>query len=139
MHTHRMSVRFGDTDPAGLVYYPNLFHYFHIAMEEFFKHKCDSPYQELITTERVGFPTIKVEAEFYKPLVYGDDIEITVTVAALGNSSVTLDYRVLRLRDATLCAQSKQVHVAMDLDSRRPLTIPDFLRKAFSEKLEQLE
>ncbi|MCA1633568.1 MAG: hypothetical protein LC802_07595 [Acidobacteria bacterium] len=30
----RITVRFGDTDPAGLVYYPNIFHYFHIALEE---------------------------------------------------------------------------------------------------------
>jgi len=32
----RITVRFGDTDPAGLVYYRNIFHYFHIALEEFF-------------------------------------------------------------------------------------------------------
>lgn len=32
----RITVRFGDADPAGLVYYPVLFHYCHAAMEEFF-------------------------------------------------------------------------------------------------------
>ena len=44
----RITVRFGDTDPAGLVYYPNIFHYFHIAMEEFFADRCGISYQKLM-------------------------------------------------------------------------------------------
>ena len=41
----RITVRFGDADPAGLVYYPTFFHYFHIAMEEFFAARCGISYQ----------------------------------------------------------------------------------------------
>jgi len=130
-----MLVRFGDTDPAGLVYYPNLFHYFHIAMEEFFRQRCGLPYHELIASQRIGFPTVNVITEFNHPLVYGDEIEIEVTVAAVGNSSVTLEYRVLRELDGAVCAHSRQTHVTINLDSRRPLAIPESLRKVFYEEL----
>ncbi|MBC7911107.1 MAG: acyl-CoA thioesterase, partial [Pyrinomonadaceae bacterium] len=40
----RIRVRFGDADPAGLVYYPVIFHYFHIALEEFFAACCGITY-----------------------------------------------------------------------------------------------
>lgn len=45
----RMKIRFGDTDPAGLVYYPNIFHYFHIAMEEYFSAHCGISYAPRVT------------------------------------------------------------------------------------------
>ena len=33
----RVKVRFGDIDRAGIAYYPNLYHYCHIAFEDFFE------------------------------------------------------------------------------------------------------
>ena len=57
-----ITVRFGDCDPAGLVYYPVLFHYCHAAMEEFFAARCGKPYARLTQEERLGFPTVNVRA-----------------------------------------------------------------------------
>ena len=68
----RIRVRFGDCDPAGLVYYPVIFHYCHVAMEEFFAARCGTAYDRLMRDERVGFATVNVRAEFFAPLVYGD-------------------------------------------------------------------
>jgi len=50
--TARINVRFGDCDPAGLVYYPALFHYCHAAMEEFFSARCGISYARLVVDER---------------------------------------------------------------------------------------
>ena len=65
----RIVVRFGETDPAGLVYYPRLFHYCHVAFEEFFAARTGRTYAELLARERLGFPTVNAQAEFFAPLV----------------------------------------------------------------------
>ncbi len=116
----RIKIRFGDTDPAGLVYYPNIFHYFHIAMEEFFSTQCGVGYDQLLAAERIGFPTVNIQTEFRAPILYGDEIDIEVFVSRPGRTSAIFEYRVTRVSDGQLCAQSTQVHVAMNLDTRRP-------------------
>jgi 4-hydroxybenzoyl-CoA thioesterase len=129
----RITVRFGDTDPAGLVYYPNIFHYFHVALEEFFGARCRVSYRRLMADERIGFPTVKTETEFFAPLVYGDEADVEIYVSHTGNSSATFEYAVRRAGDRTLCARSTQVHVAMNLDTRRPVPIPEKYRLAFAQ------
>jgi 4-hydroxybenzoyl-CoA thioesterase len=129
----RIKVRFGDADPAGLVYFVNIFHYFHVAMEEFFGARCGISYQELMASERIGFPTVNVQAEFFTPLVYGDEAEVEVYVSRVGDSSATFEYSVRRTSDAVLCARATLVQVAMNLDERRAVTVPDKYRQAFAE------
>ncbi|HEV2915854.1 MAG TPA: thioesterase family protein [Pyrinomonadaceae bacterium] len=128
----RITVRFGDADPAGLVYYANIFHYFHIAMEEFFAARCGTSYQRLMAEERIGFPTVNVRAEFFAPLVYGDEAEVEVYVSRVGESSATFEYSVRRVVDDKLCARASNVQVAMNLDERRAVTVPDKYRRAFA-------
>ena len=125
----RIKVRFADCDPAGLVYYPVIFHYCHVAMEEFFAVHCGISYAKLMADERIGFPTVNVQAEFFVPLVYGDEAEVEMSIKSVGRSSVTFEYSVRRASDDTLCARSTQVHVAMNLDTRRTVQIPDKYRE----------
>lgn len=127
----RIRIRFGDVDPAGLVYYPNIFHYFHVAMEEFFANQCGCPYAELLANERIGFPTVNIQTEFHAPIVYGDEIDVEVFVSRPGRTSAIFEYSVKRVSDGLLCVQSTQVHVAMNLDTRRPVPLPERLRAAF--------
>ena len=129
----RITVRFGDADPAGLVYYPVLFHYFHVAMEEFFAARCGATYARLVAEERVGFPTVNVRAEFFAPVVYGDELDVEVAVARVGRSSVTFVYSASRAADGRLCARSEQVQAAMNLDTRRAVPVPEGLRRAFAD------
>ena len=129
----RIKVRFGDADPAGLVYFVNLFHYYHVAMEEFFAARCGISYQELMADERLGFPTVNVQAEFFSPLVYGDEAEVEVYVSRVGESSATFEYSLRRVSDGVLCARATNVQVAMNLDERRAVPIPDKYRLAFTE------
>jgi 4-hydroxybenzoyl-CoA thioesterase len=128
----RIKVRFGDCDPAGLVYYPVIFHYCHVAMEEFFAERCGIPYHRLMADERLGFPTVNTQAEFFVPLVYGDEAEVEVAVSRVGQSSVTFEYSIRRTQDGVLCARSTNVHVSMNLDTRRAVSIPERYRLLFA-------
>jgi 4-hydroxybenzoyl-CoA thioesterase len=132
----RITVRFADADAAGLVYYPVVFHYFHVAMEEFFAARCGTSYARLMNEQRIGFPTVNVEAEFLAPILYGDEIDIEVSVWRVGTSSVTFGYAARRASDNLICARSTQVQVAMNLDTRRPVPVPATLRRAFEESVD---
>jgi 4-hydroxybenzoyl-CoA thioesterase len=127
----RTHVRFGDCDPAGLVYYPVLFHYCHAAMEEFFAARCGVSYARLMSGRRIGFPTVNVRAEFFAPFVYGDEASVEVWASTVGRTSVTFEYRLRRASDGELCASATHVQVSMDLDARRAVPVPADLRRAF--------
>lgn len=129
----RITVRFGDVDPAGLVYYPVLLHYCHTAMEEFFAARCSTSYARLVSEERIGFPTVNVRAEFFAPFVYGDEVDVEVWVSRVGRSSATFEYRLLHASDAAPRASATIVQVATALDGLRPVTIPEKLRLAFEQ------
>ncbi len=126
-----IKVRFGDIDHAGILYYPRFFHYFHIAFEEFFEHQVGVSYDRILDQDRIGFPTVKLETEFQKPLSYGDVLEVAMEVRHLGNTSVTFGFTVYRAGTAEVCARSRQTVVCVDMDTFRPTPIPVRCRDAF--------
>jgi YbgC/YbaW family acyl-CoA thioester hydrolase len=127
-----ITVRFADCDPVGFVYYPRVLHYCHVCMEEFFAQRCGITYQKLLDDERIGFATVKIEAEYFVPLLYGDTVEVDLEVTDLGRSSARFNYSIKRANDAVLCAQSSQIQVAMDIDKRKAIPLPEKYRVAFS-------
>lgn len=129
----QITINFGDTDPAGLVYFPNIFHYCHIAMERFFEEVCGISYSKLTGERQLGFPTAKIDAEFTTPLRYGDVIDIAITVSEIGNKSLSLGYKVKNL-EGVVCADVSQVVVAMDLSSHASIAIPDSIRQSLSSQ-----
>ena len=127
-----ITVRFADCDPVGFVYYPRVLHYCHVCMEEFFAERCGITYQKLLDDERIGFATVKIEAEYFVPLLYGDTVEVDLEVTDLGRSSARFNYSIKRVNDSVLCAQSSQIQVAMDIDKRKAIPLPEKYRVAFS-------
>ena len=127
-----ITVRFADCDPVGFVYYPRVLHYCHVCMEEFFAERCGITYQKLLDDERIGFATVKIEAEYFVPLLYGDTVEVDLEVTDLGRSSARFNYSLKRANDSVLCAQSSQIQVAMDIDKRIAIPLPEKYRVAFS-------
>ena len=51
-------VRFGHVDPAGIVYFPRIYDYFHEAFEELFDVHVGVKYYEMLLEDRIGFPLV---------------------------------------------------------------------------------
>ena len=132
MFSTQLTVNFGDTDPASLVYFPNIFHYCHITMERFFEQQCGVAYSNLISEHRLGFPTVQIQAEFKNVMKYGDVIDVEMRVTKVGNKSLSFSYALVR--QGIVCAEVSQVVVAMDLDSHRSVEIPESLREALQKQ-----
>lgn len=131
MFSTDITVRFGDCDPAGIVYYPVFFHYYHIALEEFFARRCGITYHDLRENERLGFPTVKSEAEFFAPLTDGDKFTVEMDIQRVGRSSVVFVYRIVR--GGQVCARNTNINVCMDMDAMRGAPIPEKYRRVFEE------
>ncbi len=120
-------IRFGDIDAAGIAYYPKIVDYFHLALEEFFAAEVGLPYAEVITEQRIGFPTVHLQVDFQRPLSYGDEVDILVSVERCGESSVTWSY-VIELDGAT-CVLASVTTVTVNLDNLRPVDTPEAIRE----------
>jgi len=92
-HT-RLKVRFGDVDRAGIAYYPRIFDLFHVAFEEFWEGFVGLPYAKVVTEEHVGFPTVRAQAHFRRPLRFGDDLDAAVFLSRVGETSAVFEYRI---------------------------------------------
>ena len=128
----RLSVRFGDIDRAGIVYYPRFLHYFHVAMEEFFRERLGRNYAEVLDSG-FGLPTVHIETDFRKPLRYGDRIDVEVAVVSVGEHSMTWRYRVIREHDGELAAEAKIGTAGLDLEAYEKRRIPEWLREAVAD------
>lgn len=122
-------VRFGDIDEAGIVYYPRLVNYFHVAMEEFFGAVLETDYPSFLSEHRLGLPAAHLEVDFLRPLRYGDHIQVEVGIEKVGNTSVTWRYRIFRPAEDQPAAQARIVTVNVDMDSFEKQPVPDWLRQ----------
>ena len=131
----RIPVRFGDVDYAKIVYYPRHLHFCHVAMEELFAEVIGVPYHEAVGKEKVGYPTIRVEAEYRHPVGFGETVEMAITIEHLGTKSVHFRYEGRRASDGELAFVVRNVQVAVDMDAWQSVAIPTHHREGFERIL----
>jgi 4-hydroxybenzoyl-CoA thioesterase len=124
-----LTVRFGDVDPAGIVYYPRLLHFCHVAMEDFFGAVLGRRYADVIGQERLGYPAIRLEVDFRRPVRYGDEVEIEVEIVELGTTAITWRFAIFHRDAATPACEVRTVTVGVDLDSFAKRPVPEWIRQ----------
>ncbi len=129
--THERPIRFADEDHAQIVYYPRFFHFFHEAFEEMFA-AHGIPYRQCLD-ENVGWPAVHAEADYKRPVRFGDRLRIVVSVARLGETSATFTYEGTRAGDTEPAVVGKIVVACLDMASMRPQPIPDRYRALFEK------
>lgn len=128
-------VRFGHADPAGIVYYPRFFEWFHDVYEDMFEAVVGVPYAELLEKSRVGYPAVQVACEFLSPARFGELVAVEVFLSRLSERSATFEYRVKR--EGKLLATASVKVAGMDMDRHGPTKLPDDVRAAFLPYVEE--
>jgi 4-hydroxybenzoyl-CoA thioesterase len=121
-------VRFGDLDPAGVAYYPNLVHYLHVAMEDFFSGGLGRRYPDVIASG-IGFPTVKLEIEYDAPVRFGNTVNVSVAIEHVGRTSLRVRYEG-QVEGRTVF-RARNVLVCVDMKAFTPVPIPAELRAGF--------
>ncbi|MGO4390096.1 acyl-CoA thioesterase [Variovorax sp. M-6] len=121
-------IRFSDCDPAGIVFYPQYFVMFNGLVEDWVD-ALGIGYQRLIVQQRIGLPTVRLEADFRAVSRFGDRVTLALAVERLGTRSLTLALQCVDMA-GELRMQMRQVLVTTSLESHRALEIPTALREA---------
>ncbi len=115
-------VWFSDTDAQGVVYYGRYLPYFDHARTEYHRHvarfRCDG----------AEFVMRALDVEYVAPARFDDLLELFVRIRRIGTSSVTYECAAYRLPDDLEMVTATQTLVLVDLESRRPIRVPDELR-----------
>lgn len=118
-----LSVRFPDVDAAGIVYFAKAFDYAHLAWEELLA-AGGLPLHEAIPGRSWILPLIHAEADYRRPMRFGERLRVEASLADVGGSTVTLRYAV-RGAEGELRATVTLVHCAVDKTSARRIPLPD--------------
>jgi len=109
-------VRFRDCDAMGHVNHAVYFTYFEQCRLTCWRERTGSahPYTRVIIA--------RAECDYRSQAVFGDELEVRMTVGEIGRSSFVLRYRIEQVRDGRLVAEGVTVMVAFDYE--RGVSVP---------------
>lgn len=135
MFIARNKVRMHDTDMAGLLYFARQFRFTHDALEDFVESEgfC---FDHVIHVENFAFVIVHCQANYFKPIKVGDDLEVHVAIDNIGNTSFRVDYQIYRTDDM-LIGSAQTTHVTLNRISRKKLPIPPKFKQMLEKHLKQ--
>lgn len=134
--SHELRVRFQDVDAASIVFFARILDYCHDAYVAFLA-DAGCPLDASLRESRWMAPLVHAEADFIRPLRFGDRVLVRLVAARVRESRYTVGYRLERpsdLADDALTsgqvageavAVGQTVHVVVDPKSfaRAPLPV----------------
>jgi 1,4-dihydroxy-2-naphthoyl-CoA hydrolase len=124
------TVRFGDTDAAGVMHFHQLLRWCHEAYEESLERfglQAAEIFPSPAHTPAVALPIVHCEADYLAPLVVGDPLAIQLEPRRLDPGGFELSYRFQRGNPSTgsPVAQGLTRHLAIEAASRRRCALPE--------------
>lgn len=124
----RHRVTFGETDAAGVVFYPNYLRWFDQGTHELFR-SLDLPLGTILGTMGLAFPIVSVQADFRTPLHYDDTIEVRSAVGGLTARTLKVVHQVTRSGEETCSGWEVRGCVATENGTFVPRPIPEEMRR----------
>lgn len=129
IHTHGRAVAFQDVDAAGIVFYARVFDYFHDAYVDLLRDR-GAPLEAALRDGAWVAPLTRAEAEYLRPLRFGDEIDVVIAAIDLAETEYTVDYRIEH--QGRVAAVGRTRHVSVDPGTFRRAAVPELLRRALS-------
>lgn len=127
LHTSRRVVRFQEVDAAGIVFYARTFDYFHDAYVELLRER-GAPLEAALRDGSWVAPLTRAEAEYLRPLRFGDAIDVSLVRIDVGDTDYTIGYRIEL--DGEIACVGRTRHVSVDPATFRRAPVPPALRHA---------
>ncbi len=91
----QMTVEFGNTDAAGIVFYPNYFMWFDKGTHWLFKSMNIAP-KELQAKHNIILPILDAQCTFERALVYDDNITIKSTIVEVNRKTFKVQHEIFK-------------------------------------------
>ena len=126
--THRLDVRFRDCDPLGHV--NNAVYLTYLEQARFTHWRALWGFGGAEDPGMPGVILAHAEVDFRSPARYGDELEVSIGLAAVGRTSFTYEYSIVGT-DGRVVATARTVQVMYDYAAAKPVPIPDAIRRLF--------
>ena len=135
---HRLSVRFRDCDPLG--HANNAVYFTYLEQARFTLWRAQLGYIAKPAAEigkrGVGFILARAECDFRAQVRYGDELEVRLSLAAIGRTSFTYECEIADVPTGRIVASARTVQVLYDYDTQQPVPIDDDLRARLGRAIE---
>ncbi len=126
-HSLPIQIRFNDVDRYGHVNNNSYFAYYDLGKEEYLRHVLRDHYREAGIVPVIA----NINADFIRPIYYGDEIEIETRVARIGRKSFTLAQRAVNRKTGDVMCKCDTVMVCFDFNTQQSADVPEACRRAF--------
>ena len=127
-------VRWGDCDPADIVFYPRFIEYTNEAAHAFMEARGYSINHMRDVMKSEGVPMVALKCDFRAPMRTGDEGEIETKVTAMGRSSIKLAHIVRCRGQVVLELEETRVFSGRKADGTLgSLEIPEAMRRALTD------
>lgn len=123
--THPRTVRFQDTDAAGVVYFANVLSMCHEAYEASLA-ESGIDLQSFFNNPTVAIPIVHARVDFLNPMFCGDQLLIHSAPQYLSEYKFEISYQVVMASSPEqLLAKAMTLHVCIDSITRTKTSLPD--------------
>lgn len=129
--SHRLRVRYGETDQMGVVYHANYIVWFHEARDALLRQAGI----DLAAIEKEGlrFPIIDASCRYLHPARYGDEMVVTAHLLRENVARMQFRFEVRTARSPRLIATGATVSVITDVNGKLRLRTPAVLERLLGE------
>lgn len=121
---YQRTIRFADTDAAGVVFFPNYFAICHEAYEESLA-AAGIELKTFFTEHWIFVPVSRCHADYLRPLSCGDKVSVTLAPMLLGAETYAINYELHLLGlPEKLVARLRTEHVCISARSRERHALP---------------
>ncbi|BAZ86947.1 acyl-CoA thioesterase [Dolichospermum compactum] len=122
--TYYYTVRFQDTDAAGVVYFANILRICHEAYEVSLAASSIN-LKSFFTNPSVVFPIVHTNVDFLRPMYCGDNLMISLLAEKIGLDKFEITYEIII--DEVMVAKAITRHVCIDASSKMKQELPDYI------------
>lgn len=121
-------VRYSEIDRQGIVYYSRYLEYVDVALSEYFR-ALGFPYQELVEQRGFDPSVVKAIIEFKRTAHFDEALQVWARVAAIGRTSLTMDFAITRAANDELVTSIQIVYVNFDTAAQASRLVPESVRR----------
>lgn len=126
----KVTIRFEDADPAGIVFYPRAIALAHGVIEDLIR-KTELGWHGWFENQGLAAPVRHAEADFLAPMRAGETLRARAWVAKLGETSGTFTVEFFG-NDGETRARIRTVHVLIDRSTSQPVAMTPEIRAALA-------
>ena len=129
IYTTYRRIDFADADPAGIMFFGNIFRIAHAAFEEFLlKSDC---FYDYFNSDKYLFPLVHCDCDFFNPAKPGETVRIDVGCIKTGRTSFEIGYEICMETEGMAevpVARAKTIHASVSKSEFKKTAVPGFLK-----------